>query len=103
MSCLANSSEAVLDRIEEITEQRPRFEKADIRDPVALDHAFAAHDVGAVIHCAGLKAVGESVEQPVAYYDNNVTGTVVLLQAMQRAGITKLVFSSSATVYGDPQ
>ena len=100
---LANSSELVLDRIEQITGQRPPFEKADIRDPAAMDTAFAAHDVDTVIHCAGLKAVGESVDKPVEYYDNNVTGTLVMLQAMQRAGVSRIVFSSSATVYGDPQ
>lgn len=100
---LANSSEAVLDRVDEITGSRPAFVKADIRDAAAMDAAFATHEVRTVIHCAGLKAVGESVEKPVEYYDNNVHGTLVLLHSMQRAGVNRLVFSSSATVYGDPQ
>ena len=103
LDSLANSSEAVIDRIEEITGQRPGFAKTDIRDEAALSDAFAAHDVDVVIHCAGLKAVGESVEKPLEYYDNNVNGTLVLIRAMDRAGVRRLVFSSSATVYGDPQ
>jgi UDP-glucose 4-epimerase len=99
---LANSSAVVLDRIEQITGTRPTLHEADIRDADALDAAFA-EPVDSVIHCAGLKAVGESVAEPLRYYDNNVTGTIVLLEAMQRAGVHRLVFSSSATVYGDPR
>ncbi len=100
---LANSSEAVIDRIDEISGQRPAFAKADIRDEAALSDAFANHRVDVVIHCAGLKAVGESMQKPLEYYDNNVTGTLVLTRAMEHAGVRNLVFSSSATVYGDPQ
>ncbi|MDD2884870.1 MAG: UDP-glucose 4-epimerase GalE [Dechloromonas sp.] len=97
-----NSSRRVLDRLTQICGQRPACVEADIRDPVALARVFAEHDIDSVIHFAGLKAVGESVDLPLSYYDNNVVGTVHLLQAMAAAGVRKLVFSSSATVYGDP-
>ena len=100
---LANSSDLVLDRIRQITGRAPAFVKADIRDEAAMDQAFADHNLDVVIHCAGLKAVGESVEKPLEYYDNNVTGTLVMLRSMERAGVRRIVFSSSATVYGDPQ
>jgi UDP-glucose 4-epimerase len=99
---LCNSSAESLARVEHITGARPAFIQADVRDAAALDAAFARHAVRAVIHFAGLKAVGESVEKPLLYYDNNVGGTVGLLQAMQRAAVHNLIFSSSATVYGDP-
>ncbi|MDE2324929.1 MAG: UDP-glucose 4-epimerase GalE [Betaproteobacteria bacterium] len=99
---LCNSSAESLARVERITGVRPDFIKADIRDASALDSAFNAHDVQAVIHFAGLKAVGESVDKPLSYYDNNVGGTVALLQAMQRTELRTIIFSSSATVYGDP-
>ena len=99
---LSNTSTDVLGRVERITGKLMQFIEADIRDSAALDAAFGAHDFGAVIHFAGLKAVGESVEQPLRYYDNNVSGSVALFEAMQRAGVKTLVFSSSATVYGDP-
>ncbi len=99
---LCNSSAESLARVERITGVRPDFIQADIRDASALDSAFNAHDVQAVIHFAGLKAVGESVDKPLSYYDNNVGGTVALLQAMQRTGLRTIIFSSSATVYGDP-
>lgn len=99
---LCNSSVRVLDRIEQIAGRRPAFVEADIRDRAALDAVFAAHEVSAVVHFAGLKAVGESVALPLHYYDNNVAGTLNLLQAMSAAGVRRLVFSSSATVYGDP-
>ncbi len=99
---LCNSSAKVLERIEAITGRRPRFVHGDIRDAAVLANLFAAHPITGVIHFAGLKAVGESVEKPLAYYDNNVTGTLRLLEAMQAAGVRTLVFSSSATVYGDP-
>lgn len=99
---LCNSSVRVLDRIEQIAGHRPAFVEADIRDRAALDAVFAAHEVSAVVHFAGLKAVGESVALPLHYYDNNVAGTLNLLQAMSAAGVRRLVFSSSATVYGDP-
>ncbi|NNM63827.1 MAG: UDP-glucose 4-epimerase GalE [Burkholderiales bacterium] len=99
---LCNSSAESLARVERITGVRPDFIQADIRDASALDSAFNGHDVQAVIHFAGLKAVGESVDKPLSYYDNNVGGTVTLLQAMQRTGLRTIIFSSSATVYGDP-
>ncbi|WP_321390974.1 UDP-glucose 4-epimerase GalE [uncultured Desulfuromusa sp.] len=99
---LCNSSCVALERVEKISGRALTFVKADIRDAEALDQIFSEHAVDAVIHFAGLKAVGESTQVPLNYYDNNVNGTLVLLQAMQRAGVFKLVFSSSATVYGDP-
>jgi UDP-glucose 4-epimerase len=99
---LSNSSIAVRARVESISGQPLAFVEADIRDRAALDAVFAAHDVDAVIHFAGFKAVGESVAQPLRYYDNNVAGSVTLFQAMQQHGVRTLVFSSSATVYGDP-
>ena len=99
---LCNSSAESLARVERITGVRPVLIRADVRDAAALDAAFTQHGVNAVIHFAGLKAVGESVEKPLAYYDNNVGGTLALLQAMQRAKVHNIIFSSSATVYGDP-
>ena len=98
----ANSSHKVLERIAKISGRAPAFREGDIRDADGLRALFAAHRIEAVIHFAGLKAVGESVEQPLTYYDNNVNGTLCLLQAMRQAGVRRLVFSSSATVYGDP-
>jgi len=100
---LHNSQPAVVDAIERITGTRPDFMQGDVRDRAALDHVFSQYGVGAVLHFAGLKAVGESTAMPLTYYDNNVHGSVTLLQAMQDAGIRTMVFSSSATVYGDPQ
>lgn len=100
---LSNSQESVLDALEQISGTRPEFIRGDIRDRILLDRIFQEHDIAAVIHFAGLKAVGESVSQPLNYYDNNIAGTVTLMQAMQQAGVRSLVFSSSATVYGDPQ
>ncbi|GAB2892567.1 UDP-glucose 4-epimerase GalE [Paralcaligenes ginsengisoli] len=100
---LCNSSPTVLRRIEQITGVEPEFVQADIRDGGALDTLFQAHQITAVMHFAGLKAVGESTRLPLAYYDNNVNGSVQLLSAMQRASVNTFVFSSSATVYGDPQ
>src|SRR5450830_1391106 len=99
---LSNSNAAVQQRIERITGQTTRFVNADIRDRAAVEGAFRDHQIDAVIHFAGLKAVGESVEQPLRYYDNNVTGSIVLFETMQQFGVETLVFSSSATVYGDP-
>lgn len=98
-----NSSPVALQRIAEITGIAPHFVAADIRDKGALQQIFAAHRPDAVIHFAGLKAVGESVTQPLAYYQNNLSGTAVLCEVMAEAGCKRLVFSSSATVYGDPQ
>ncbi|ELG2041667.1 UDP-glucose 4-epimerase GalE [Vibrio fluvialis] len=100
---LCNAKTEVLNRIEALTGVRPAFYQGDIRDEAFLDSVFAKHDVQAVIHFAGLKAVGESVSKPIEYYDNNVNGTLVLVRSMRKAGVKSLVFSSSATVYGDPQ
>ena len=96
---LCNSSSAVIDRIERITGRRPQFINADIRDRAALDRIFEQNAIDAVIHFAGLKAVGESMSDPLRYYENNVTGTIVLVDAMQRHGVKRIAFSSSATVY----
>lgn len=98
---LANSSTLVLDRIEAITGKRPTFIKADICDKAAMNNVFSEHDISAVVHFAGLKAVGESNTMPLSYYHNNVAGTVTLLQVMADHNVKNLVFSSSATVYGD--
>ena len=98
---LCNSKASVLDRIERIAGRRPGFAQLDVRDRVALRKLFSAHRVDAVIHFAGLKAVGESVTRPLAYYDNNVSGSVALFECMLDAGVKTIVFSSSATVYGD--
>ena len=97
---LCNSSPVVLDRIEQITGTRPAFVNADVRDRDALDRVFRQYAIDAVVHFAGLKAVGESVTDPLRYYENNVVGTTVLLDAMNRHGVQRIVFSSSATVYG---
>lgn len=99
---LSNSKASVLERIERIVGRRPGFAPLDIRDRAALRALFGAQRFDAVIHFAGLKAVGESVAQPLRYYDNNVTGSVALFEAMAEAGVKTVVFSSSATVYGDP-
>ncbi|WP_298235095.1 UDP-glucose 4-epimerase GalE [uncultured Azohydromonas sp.] len=100
---LCNSKVAVLDRIEQVAGTRPRFVQGDIRDRTLLERVLREEGIEAVIHFAGLKAVGESVEIPLAYYDNNVHGTLMLLEAMRAANVRTLVFSSSATVYGDAQ
>lgn len=97
-----NSNPTVLDRLQQITGVKPDVIRGDIRDPAALDAVFARNAITAVMHFAGLKAVGESVAHPLAYYDNNVCGTLVLLAAMTRANVKTLIFSSSATVYGNP-
>ena len=99
---LCNSSPESLLRVERICGKAPVFVQGDIRDRALLDELFAAHKIGAVLHFAGLKAVGESVQQPLDYYANNVAGSVTLCQAMAAAGVFHLVFSSSATVYGEP-
>lgn len=99
---LCNSNDKVLERLERICGHAPAFVKGDIRDAATLDALFARYPIAGVIHLAGLKAVGESVAQPLRYYDNNVGGSMVLLKAMQKAGVNTLIFSSSATVYGDP-
>lgn len=99
---LSNSSRESLVRVERLTGKTVTFIEGDIRDASCLDALFSDHDIAAVIHFAGLKAVGESVAMPLSYYDCNVTGSLRLLEAMARAEVRTLVFSSSATVYGDP-
>ncbi|MRD73021.1 UDP-glucose 4-epimerase GalE [Rhodocyclus tenuis] len=99
----SNSKPEVLARIARISGRWPTFVEADVRDQWALEQVFAQGEISAVIHFAGLKAVGESVREPLRYYDNNVGGTLALLQAMKHAKVKTLVFSSSATVYGDPE
>lgn len=99
---LSNSSPEALKRVERLTGRALTFIEGDIRDRAGLDALFHRHDIDAVIHFAGLKAVGESVEKPLLYYDNNIAGSVTLFEAMQAAGVKTIVFSSSATVYGDP-
>ncbi len=100
---LCNSKVSVLDRIERIAGRRPGFAQIDVRDRPALRQLFADHRFDAVIHFAGLKAVGESAARPLAYYDNNVSGSVALVECMLEAGLKTIVFSSSATVYGEPK
>ena len=97
---LCNSKSESVNRIKEITGKDVRFYECDIRDREGLDKIFAENSIEAVIHFAGLKAVGESCEKPLEYYDNNIGGTVILCEAMKAAGCKKIVFSSSATVYG---
>jgi len=99
---LSNSSHGVIDRLAEVTGADVPFVEADVRDARAPRATFAAHPITAVVHCAGLKAVGESAERPLAYWDVNVGGTLALAQVMGEAGVATLVFSSSATVYGQP-
>lgn len=98
---LCNASAIVLERIEQISGKAPHFIHGDVRNATLLDQVFEQHNISAVLHCAGLKAVGESVQQPLRYYENNVYGSMVLCQAMAKAGVRKLIFSSSATVYGE--
>ena len=97
---LCNSKSESVKRIKEITGKDVKFYECDIRDREGLDKIFAENKIDAVIHFAGLKAVGESCEKPLEYYDNNIGGTVILCEAMKAAGCKKIVFSSSATVYG---
>ena len=98
----SNSRRSVLERLARITGAPVPCMEGDVRDEALLARLFAQHPITGVIHFAAFKAVGESVREPLRYYENNVAGTVTLLQAMQRAGVRQLVFSSSATVYGDP-
>lgn len=100
---LHNANLEVLNRIEAITGTKPVFYQGDVRDSQILDTIFANHQIHSVIHFAGLKAVGESVEKPIEYYDVNVNGTLVLVESMKKAGVKSLIFSSSATVYGEPE
>lgn len=99
---LSNSQREVVQRIDEIVGHGVPFVEGDIRDTSLLERTLREHHIDAVVHFAGLKAVGESVAQPLAYYANNLQGTISLLQAMKSAGVGMIVFSSSATVYGDP-
>ena len=99
---LCNSSAKILPRLQQISGKSVPFYEGDIRDREVLRRIFAEHDIDSVIHFAGLKAVGESVAEPMKYYDNNVSGSLVLAEEMARAGVFNIVFSSSATVYGDP-
>lgn len=99
---LCNSSAESLHRVERICGKAPVFVQGDIRDRALLDEIFANYSIEAVLHFAGLKAVGESVREPLSYYENNVAGSVTLCQSMAAAGVFRLVFSSSATVYGEP-
>lgn len=100
---LVNSKLEVLNRLETITGIRPKFYQYDVRDEKNLDKIFTENDIFAVIHFAGLKAVGESIEKPQLYYDNNIGSSEVLLRVMEKHNVKKLVFSSSATVYGNPK
>ncbi len=99
---LSNSNSAVLERVHALTGVTPLFYEGDVRDQTILSQIFSEQKIDSVIHFAGLKAVGESVEKPLEYYDNNVHGTLVLVGEMAKANVKSLVFSSSATVYGDP-
>jgi len=100
---LSNASIESLNRVESITGKKVTFYQGDILNASFLDRIFSENTIDSVVHFAGLKSVGESVEKPALYYQNNVEGTLSLLRAMEKAGVYKLVFSSSATVYGDPQ
>lgn len=99
---LSNASQEALRRVEEITGKEVPFVQGDIRDKEALQNVFEQYKIDSVIHFAGLKAVGESVQKPLEYYDNNVYGTIALCEVMQNNGCKNIIFSSSATVYGDP-
>ncbi len=99
---LCNSSSESLRRVEKIIDKKIAFVEGDIRDANALEYVFDNYKIDSVIHFAGLKAVGESVEKPLEYYDNNINGTIVLCEVMRKNNCKKIVFSSSATVYGDP-
>lgn len=98
---LSNSSSEALRRVAQVAGRAPIFVRGDVRDACLLAHLFSEHRFAAVLHFAGLKAVAESMQQPLQYYDNNVVGSVTLCCAMQSAGVFALVFSSSATVYGE--
>lgn len=100
---LCNSSKESIKRVEELTGKSISFYEGDILDAGKLEEMFSAEKIEAVIHCAALKAVGESVQKPLEYYQNNITGTLTLLGVMQKVGVKNIVFSSSATVYGSPE
>lgn len=99
---LSNSKREVLSRVAKITGRKPVFHKVDLRDIAALDKIFQTYRISSVIHFAGLKAVGESVLEPLRYYENNIGGSISLFRVMARHGVKKIIFSSSASVYGDP-
>ena len=99
---LSNASEKVIGRIEALTGKKVPFYKTDIRDREGLTKIFEAEQIDACIHFAGLKAVGESVAKPWEYYENNISGTLVLVDVMRKFGVKNIIFSSSATVYGTP-
>ncbi|MGF6991418.1 UDP-glucose 4-epimerase [Lachnospiraceae bacterium PM6-15] len=99
---LYNSSKESLKRVEELTGKTIRFYEGDVLDKETLSQVFAKETIDSVIHFAGLKSVGESVQKPLAYYQNNITGTIILLEVMKEYGVKSIVFSSSATVYGNP-
>lgn len=103
LDSLVNSKPSVLERLRELTGKAFEFHRVDLRERAALDQVFSRNRINAVIHFAGLKAVGESVEKPLLYYDNNVGGTFALLEAMAKHGVNRLVFSSSCTVYGETE
>lgn len=100
---LSNSSEESLKRVEELTGKQLKFYEGDVLDESALTAMFKTEKIDAVIHCAALKAVGESVKKPLEYYHNNITGTLTLMKVMREMGVKNIVFSSSATVYGSPE
>ena len=100
---LSNSKKSVIDRLEKLSGKKIPFIQGDIRDKTLLDYLFKNQSIHTVMHFAGLKAVGESVEKPLLYYDNNVAGTLSLLQAMEKNKVKNFIFSSSATVYGNPK
>ena len=99
---LYNSNQKAVDRIEQITQKKVTFYQNDILDREALDQIFTKENVDAVIHFAGLKAVGESVRKPIEYYTNNIQGTLILTDVMRKHNVKNIIFSSSATVYGNP-
>ena len=100
---LSNSSEESLKRVEELTGKQLKFYEGDVLDESALTAMFKTEKIDAVIHCAALKAVGESVKKPLEYYHNNITGTLTLMKVMREMSVKNIVFSSSATVYGSPE
>ncbi|MGK3126753.1 UDP-glucose 4-epimerase GalE [Candidatus Pantoea formicae] len=100
---LCNASSKALNRVEELTGKPVKFYQVDVRDSEQIRNVFTLHKISSVIHFAGLKSVGESVRKPLEYYDNNLYSTLILLAEMKRAGVKNLIFSSSATVYGQPE
>ena len=100
---LCNSSRESLRRVEELTGKQIRFYEGDVQEEKALTDMFKEQRIDAVIHCAALKAVGESVQKPLEYYQNNISGTLTLMKVMREVGVKNIVFSSSATVYGSPE